>query len=59
MTGVQTCALPIYIELRFDAEEVFEMYEDDPDSVYDEIEDGDILAVNMLPVLPNGMWLFR
>lgn len=52
--------LPLdYIELRFDAEEVFEMYEDDPDSVYDEIEDGDILAVNMLPVLPNGMWLFR
>lgn len=52
--------LPLdYIELRFDADEVFEMYEDNPDSVYDEIEDGDILAVNMLPVLPNGMWLFR
>lgn len=53
-------SLPLdYIRLRFDPEEIFEIYEDDPDAVYDEIEDGDILMVDVNPVLPNGMWLFR
>lgn len=47
-----------YIELFFDEDEVFEMYEDDPESVYDEIEYGNILAVDMFPILPEGMWLF-
>lgn len=53
-------SLPLdYIRLRFDSEEIFEIYEKDPDAVYDEIEDGDILMVDVNPVLPNGMWLFR
>lgn len=51
--------LPLdYITFRFDADDVFDMYEDDPESIYDEIEDGDILAVDLFPALPDGMWLF-
>lgn len=47
-----------YIRLYFDADEVFDMYEDDPEAVYDEIDFGNILAVDMFPILPAGMWLF-
>ena len=43
-----------YLNLYFDEDEVFEMYEDDPEAV----ESGNILAVDMFPVLPKGMWLF-
>ena len=47
-----------YIELYFDEYDVFDMYEDDPEAVYDEIDFGNILSVNMFPLLPEGMLLF-
>ena len=47
-----------YIELYFDEYDVFDMYEDDPEAVYDEIDFGNILSVNVFPLLPEGMLLF-